>query len=63
MVKSDLDTLYKLFPNELCKHANSSGLYKFKTKSPTQKRWEEEVISQIDMEAYDAIKFWWMDCI
>ena len=50
-------------PNELYKHANRDGLYKFKIKSPTQTRWEEEVISQINMEAYKAIKFWWAPCI
>lgn len=63
MVKNNLSTLFKLFPNELCKNANKDGLYKFKVKSPTQKRWEKEVISQIDMEAYNAIRFWWMNCI
>lgn len=63
MVKNSLSTLSEYFPNELCKNANPNGLYKFKVKSPTQKRWEEEVISQIDMEAYNAIKFWWMNCI
>ena len=63
MVKNSLSTLSEYFPNELCKNANQNGLYKFKVKSPTQKRWEEEVISQIDMEAYNAIKFWWMNCI
>lgn len=63
MVKNNLNTLFKLFPNELCKNANKNGLYKFKVKSPTQKRWEKEVISQIDMEAYNAIRFWWRNCI
>ena len=63
MVEDYLSTLSKFFPNELCKYADSNGLYKFKIKSPTQKRWEEEVISKIDMEAYNAIKFWWMNCI
>lgn len=63
MVKNNLSTLSEYFPNELCKNANSNGLYKFKVKSPTQKRWEQEVISQINMQAYEAIKFWWMNCI
>ena len=63
MVKNNLSTLSEFFPNELCKYANSDDLYKFKVKSKTQKRWEEEVVSQIDMEAYNAIKFWWMNCI
>ena len=63
MVKNNLNTLSDFFPNELYKYANSNGLYKFKVKSQTQKCWEKEVISQIDMEAYNAIKFWWMNCI
>lgn len=63
MIKNYDSTISKFFPNELCKNANKEGLYKFKINSPTQKHWEEEVISQIDMEAYNAIKFWWMNCI
>lgn len=51
------------FPNELCKYANEEGLYKFKVKSQTQKRWEQEVINQIDMKAYEALKFWWTECL
>lgn len=63
MVKEYLSTLPEFFPNELCKYADSNGLYKFKVKSQTQKRWEKEVISQIDIEAYEAIKFWWINSI
>lgn len=33
MVKDYLSTLSEFFPNELCKYANSNGLYKFKVKS------------------------------
>lgn len=63
MVKNYDSTMSEFFPNELCKNANKEGLYKFKVNSSTQKRWEQEVISHIDIEAYNAIKFWWMNCI
>lgn len=63
MVKNYNSTLFEFFPNELCKYANEEGLYKFKVKSQTQKRWEQEVINQIDMKAYEALKFWWTECL
>lgn len=63
MVKNYNGTLFKFFPNELCKYANKEGLYKFKVKSQTQKRWEQEAISHIDMKAYKTLKFWWTECL
>lgn len=63
MVKNCFSTLSEFFPNELCKNATKEGLYKFKVNSQTQKLWEKEVISKIDIKAYEAIKFWWINCI
>jgi len=53
----------KKFESQLRKDLDESGLVVFKKKSPMQKAWEEEVVSKIDFDAKDCVKFWWISYI
>ena len=53
----------ELFSNELCKTQTREGLYRFKLNSPTQKRWEQEVVDKVDMKACNCNDFWYFDCL
>lgn len=53
----------KEFESQLRKDLDENGLAVFKKKSPMQKAWEEEVVSRIDFDAKDCIKFWWFSYI
>lgn len=62
-VTDDNIDVQEFFKGELCKNPDKYGLYKFKAKSTTQKRWEQEVVSQIDMKVYNATRLWYFGCI
>lgn len=58
--KKFLDEYWK---GELCQTRDRSGLYQLKKNSKTQKLWESEVVSHINMDNYTATDFWWWDYI
>lgn len=61
-VRDEYFVLDKYFHGELCKNPEAGGLYRFKANSPTQKRWEREVLDKIDFKAYRATNFWYFKC-
>ena len=48
------------FANQICKQPTSNGLSIFKKNSTVQKRWEAEVINQINFNLLNKLKFWYM---
>ena len=51
------------FAKQLKKHDDKNGMSIFKKNSPMQKYWDEEVVSKVDFEVIDRIKFWYFDII
>ena len=61
LLEADLDAeSRKRFSDQLCKETTQDGLSVFKKRSATQKAWEQEVISHINMEAITKQNFWWL---
>ena len=48
----------KKFAEQLKKYDDENGMSIFKKKSSMQKAWSDEVVSKVDFEIIDAIKFW-----
>jgi hypothetical protein len=61
LLEVDLDAeSRKRFADQLCKETTLDGWSVFKKRSATQKAWEQEVISHINMEAITKQNFWWL---
>ena len=50
----------KKFASQITKYADKNGLTRFRKNSALQKAWAENVVSKIDMNMIDSIKFWWI---
>ncbi len=51
------------FANQLKKYDDENGMSRFKKNSPMQKSWDDDVISKIDFDIINAMKFWYFGFI
>ena len=51
----------KRFAKQLNKYDDENGMSIFKKKSPMQKAWNDEVVSNIDLKTINKIRFWYFD--
>ena len=53
----------KRYAEQLKKYDDENGMSIFKKKSPMQREWDEDVVSKVDFEIINAIKFWYFGFI
>ena len=52
-----------LYAGQIKKNDDENGMTIFKKRSAMQKSWEEDVVSKVDFDVIEKLKFWWLKFI